>query len=146
MRKRLVLISEKFNNYSIKIRFVNSVCTTQWCLNVDEREKKSSPYLSSTQWYSNIFWVGKPIKRNDLIWAFWGHQGRFWGWKKKLAFQLCFTCYGIFPTRNALKPKFFSGKFCLQPQNRPLSLGGLLQPWCPPKALVKKFNFVGFPT
>ena len=106
MRKRLVLISEKFNNYSIKIRFVNSVCTTQWCLNVDEREKKSSPYLSSTQWYSNIFWVGKPIKRNDLIWAFWGHQGRFWGWKKKLAFQLCFTCYGIFPTRNALKLTF----------------------------------------
>ena len=28
-------------------------------LDVDEREKKSSPWLSSTQLYFNIFWVGK---------------------------------------------------------------------------------------
>ena len=56
-----------------------------------------------------------------LSWAFrgrWGRRrppsegGRFWGWKifftktKNLAFQLCFPCYGIFPTRNALKLTF----------------------------------------
>ena len=39
---------------------------SQWWLDVDEREK-STPCLSSTQWYSNIFWVGKPKKRNDLM-------------------------------------------------------------------------------
>ena len=56
-----------------------------------------------------------------LSWAFRGHWGRrrppseggrFWGWKKNftkknnLALQLCFPCYGIFPTRNALKLTF----------------------------------------
>ena len=47
-----------------------------------------------------------------LTWAFRGRWGQFWGWKKtftkknNLAFQLCFPCYGIFPTRNALKLTF----------------------------------------
>ena len=64
----------------------------QWCLDVDEG-KKRSPCLSSTQWYSNIFWVGKPKKQNFLMTAFRGRRGwrrppseggRFWGWKKNL--------------------------------------------------------------
>ena len=63
-----------------------------------------------------------------LTWAFrgrWGQRrppsegGRFWGWKifftktKKLAFQLCFPWYGIFPTRNALKLTFVFFQFQL---------------------------------
>ena len=65
-----------------------------------------------------FFWI--------LSWAFrgrWGQRrppsegGRFWDWKffftktKNLAFQLCFPCYGIFPTRNALKLKFVFFQF-----------------------------------
>ena len=61
-----------------------------------------------------------------LSWAFrgrWGRRrppsegGRFWGWKffftikNNLAFQLCFPCYGIFPTRNALKLTFVFFQF-----------------------------------
>ena len=33
--------------------------------------------------------------------------------KNNLAFQLCFTCYGIFPTRNALKLTFVFFQFQL---------------------------------
>ena len=33
-------------------------------------------------------------------------------YKKNLAFQLCFPCYGVFPTRNALKHfSFFSSNY-----------------------------------
>ena len=63
-----------------------------------------------------------------LTWAFrgrWGRRrppsegGRFWGWNffftktNNLAFQLCFPCYGIFPTRNALKLTFVFFQFQL---------------------------------
>ena len=41
---------------------------------------------------------------------------------------------------------FFFSKFFFQPQNWPPSLGSLLWPWRPRKAVVKTFCFFGFPT
>ena len=86
--------------------------------------KKPMLFLASmgeTGWTHNMFFL-------IFTWAFrgcWGRRrppsegGRFWGWKffftktKKLAFQLCFPCYGIFPTRNALKLTFVFFQFQL---------------------------------
>ena len=48
---------------------------TQWCLDVDERKKRTWG-LSNTQWYFNIFCVGKPNKQNVLTGAFRECRGR----------------------------------------------------------------------
>ena len=102
-----------------------------------------------------------------LSWAFrgrWGRRrppsegGRFWGWKffftktKNLAFQLCFPCYGIFPTRNALKLTFVF--FHLQlygyrdspdsavfwsPANRTIGKTALIEHWFSTKIAIWDF-------
>ena len=44
---------------------------------------------------------GHLVKEADF-----GAENFFFTIKNNLAFQLCFPCYGIFPTRNALKLAF----------------------------------------
>jgi hypothetical protein len=81
-------------------------------------KKKCAWGLSSTQWYYNIFCVGKPKNQNVLTRAFRGRRGRrrppseggrFWGWKKFLkqkkclAFQLWFYVFMQFSHSKCLK-------------------------------------------
>ena len=61
------------------LRLVVSQFPQQWCLNRCRWERKKLPHvwvLSSTQWYFNIFWVGKPKKQNDWMRAFQECQGQ----------------------------------------------------------------------
>ena len=105
---------EKLNLHWVKIFlkgtfFFLHAPVTQWSLDVDER-KKCARGLSSTQWYFNIFWVGKPKKQNVVTRAFRGSQGQrrppseggwFWGWNKnfptkKFSFPTLLLCVMAF--------------------------------------------------
>ena len=116
-KAKFCTISEwfKFKSVDKSVEIAQSFPPTQWCLDVDEREKRTWG-LSSTQWYFNIFWVGKQKKKNVLTRAFRGRQGQrrpsseggwFWGWKclfkKKKKISFAFMCYGSFPTSNGSK-------------------------------------------
>ena len=91
--------------FSVSVLFLNpqippQTPQTQWCLDVNEKKNVHGVLIVYTQWYFNIFWVGKQKKMK------WSNEGfsrtlrpkeadfedekKNFTIKNNLAFQLCF--------------------------------------------------------